>query len=83
MASLEGWSFAIKLHPRARLKWAGQDSNLRRSKTARFTVWCNWPLCHLPARLLLRSCPPRLALGEASGESRTHNRRFTKPVLCR
>jgi hypothetical protein len=28
--------------------WAEQDSNLRRTKSARFTVWCHWPLGHLP-----------------------------------
>ena len=28
--------------------WAAQDSNLRRTKSARFTVWCHWPLGQLP-----------------------------------
>ena len=33
--------------------WAEQDSNLRRAKPARFTVWCHWPLGHLPVEIRL------------------------------
>ena len=36
----------------AALHWAGRDSNPRRAKPARFTVWCHWPLGHLPALFL-------------------------------
>ncbi len=37
-------------------KWAGRDSNPRRTKSARFTVWCHWPLGHLP--LVDKPTPP-------------------------
>src|SRR6266567_3993348 len=47
VACLEGRCSTIELHPQS-LYWAGRDSNPRRTKSARFTVWCNWPLCHLP-----------------------------------
>ena len=61
----------------------------------RFTVWPLWPLGYPPVsderppsrRLSAISCPLRdrghSRHGRAGGESRTHNRRFTKPVLCR
>jgi hypothetical protein len=57
----------------------------------RFTVWPLWPLGYPPesgdavARLRDRRPKSRLnrEAGRAGGESRTHNRRFTKPVLCR
>src|SRR5205085_6783316 len=37
-------------HPSSLWVCAEQDSNLRRAKPARFTVWCHWPLGHLPVR---------------------------------
>src|SRR5437879_1586710 len=53
--------------------WVGQDSNLGSASHGRFTVCCHWPLGHLPVHVH----PPR----EATGGTRTHNRRFTKPEL--
>jgi hypothetical protein len=41
--------------------WAEQDSNLRRTESARFTVWCHWPLGHLPVVF-----PHQTILGELS-----------------
>jgi hypothetical protein len=63
----------------------------------RFTVWPLWPLGYPPGwerscrHLDVAACgsvpSPARAVGRhsgdrAGGESRTHNRRFTKPVLC-
>ena len=40
--------------------WAGRDSNPRRTKSARFTVWCHWPLGHLP---IPETSQPKLPVG--------------------
>src|SRR5829696_5672691 len=50
---LEGRNSTAELHPHrfwfpVVSEWAERDSNPRRCKTARFTVWCNRPLCHPP-----------------------------------
>ncbi len=62
-------------------RWVEQDSNLRRHShqiysLAPLTTWVSTRV--ESSRVGFLDAPHR-----AGGESRTHNRRFTKPVLCR
>src|SRR5947209_3792427 len=61
----------MKTHSRV---WAGQDSNPRRTQSARFTVWCHWPLGHLPVvpSAVLRRCPAAPLVGALPVTIRTH-----------
>ena len=56
------------------VEWVGRDSNPRRSAPP-----------DLQSGAIGRSAtyPLDAIRAEASGENRTHNHRFTKPVLCR
>src|SRR5262249_23671035 len=43
----------VVLDHRVGAEWVGRDSNPRRTQSARFTVWCHWPLGHLPSSPLV------------------------------
>src|SRR6201999_2226861 len=72
-------------------EWVEQDSNLRRLShqiysLAPLAAWVSTRIRSTHRRAPARLRPkPRLNRkpNRAGGESRTHNRRFTKPVLCR
>ncbi len=70
-----------------KLEWAGRDSNPRRTKSARFTVWCNWPLCHLPvvSCYIYRSRPTstRSTLRWRANGTALLSRSFLKPARAR
>ncbi len=96
-ACLEGRGSTTELHPRAIHRPCCKSqhgwSRIRtcEGSATRFTVWPLWPLGYPPG--LFRTDATRtvrasrfgeiLSRGRAGGESRTHNLRFTKPVLCR
>ena len=78
--------------------WVEQDSNLRRQchqiySLAPLATWVSTRsrierprdrcVSCVRARLVRPVATGRRRSGRAGGESRTHNRRFTKPVLCR
>ncbi len=82
------------LGPCGARRWVVQDSNLRRLSRQIYslvplTTWVTTrvephppgPFDSGPSSGKPRSCS-RGPRGRAGGESRTHNRRFTKPMLC-
>ena len=78
-------------------EWVEQDSNLRRHSHQIYSLapLATWVSTRFRARFGVGLGPSRRhhvppggppdarRSGRAGGESRTHNRRFTKPVLCR
>ena len=69
------------------LRWVVQDSNLRRLSQQIYSLppLATWVTTQSGALAIagLGLGKPRTNDNRAGGESRTHNRRFTKPVLCR
>src|SRR3712207_2546557 len=75
-------------------EWVEQDSNLRRQchqiySLAPLAAWVSTRVeghsgaIAAPREIFGRARGPSFRPGRAGGESRTHNPRFTKPMLCR